>query len=89
MGGNDFGAIKQTMAERLEFLPANRQCGFFSDAYCVEGSYGKWQIVRRMMAEVYADEVAGGQYTVDEANSIARAVLFESPQRILGTRPRG
>jgi hypothetical protein len=82
------GAIKQVMEERLDMLPVNKQCGFFSDAYCAEWAYGKWQIVRRQMAEVYAAKVACGQYTVDEALAIARAVLYESPQTLLGMKPR-
>ncbi|MCY3022277.1 MAG: hypothetical protein NTW87_24970 [Planctomycetota bacterium] len=81
------GAIKQVMEERLDMVPVNKQCGFFSDAYCVEWCYGKWQIVRKMMAQVYARKVHEGQYTVDEAISIARAVLFESPQTLLGMKP--
>ena len=82
------GAITQVMEERLDMLPVNKQCGFFSDAYCVEWCYGKWQIVRKMMAEVYARKIHRDQYTVDEAISIARAVLFESPQTLLGMQPR-
>ena len=34
-------AIRQVMEERLDMLPANKQIGFFSDAYCVEWSYAK------------------------------------------------
>src|SRR5439155_20702 len=37
--------IRQIMAERLDMLPANRQIGFFSDAYCAEWSYAKAIIV--------------------------------------------
>ena len=34
-------AIPQVIRERLDMLPANKQVGFFSDAYCVEWSYAK------------------------------------------------
>ncbi len=82
------GAIRQVMEERLDMLPANKQCGFFSDAYCVEWSYAKSQIVRKMMADVYGAKVRSGQYSRDTALATARAVLLESPQSLCGMRPR-
>lgn len=81
-------AIRQTMEERLDMVPLAKQCGFFSDAYCVEWSYAKSRIVRQMMAEVYAGKVASGQYSRAQASSVARAVLFETPQSLNGMRPR-
>ena len=81
-------AIGQVLAERLEMLPANKQVGFFSDAYCVEWTYAKAVIVRKQMARVLADKIEQGQYSVDEALAIARAVLFDSPQTLLGMKPR-
>lgn len=80
-------SIRQIMEERLDMVPVNKQCGFFSDAYCVEWAYAKARIVRMMMAEVYGEKVRQGQYTRDDALGIARAVLFESPQTLLGMRP--
>lgn len=75
--------IRQVMAERLDMLPANKQVGFFSDAYCVEWTYAKAVIVRKLMARVLADKVRLGQYGFDEAVSIARATVFETPQSLL------
>jgi hypothetical protein len=80
--------IRQVMAERLEMLPANRQVGFFSDAYCVEWTYAKLVIVRKLMARVLADMIDRGQFDRDEAIDVARAVLFDSPQTLLGITPR-
>ena len=40
------------------------------------------------MARVLADKIEQGQYSVDEALAIARAVLFDSPQTLLGMKPR-
>jgi hypothetical protein len=82
-------AIRQVMAERLEMLPANRQVGFFSDAYCVEWAFAKLTIVRKLLARVLADKIALGQYTRDDALAIARATLYDSPQSLLGIKPRG
>jgi len=80
--------IRQVIAERLDMLPANRQIGFFSDAYCVEWSYAKAIIVRKQLARALAEKVEQGQYTHDDALRIARAILFESPQTLLGMKPR-
>ena len=79
--------IRQVMAERLDMLPVNKQVGFFSDAYCVEWAYGKAILVRKQMARVIADKVRQGQYTRDDALSIAKAILYETPQSLLGMVP--
>ena len=81
------GAIQQMMAERLDMLPLNKQIGFFSDAYCVEWSYAKIVLVRRLLAQTLGERIARGQYSFDEAVSVARAILFESPQSLLGMSP--
>jgi len=80
--------IHQVMAERLDMLPANKQIGFFSDAYCVEWTYAKAILVRRQMARLLAKRVDAGQFTRDEALQFARAILFDSPQELLGMIPR-
>jgi hypothetical protein len=80
--------IRHVMAERLDMLPVNKQMGFFSDAYTVEWAYAKLLIVRHQLAQVLADKVEQGQYTQEEALSIARSILFESPQELLGMKPR-
>ena len=82
------GAIAQVFRERLEMLPANKQVGFFSDAYCVEWAHAKLILVRRQMARGFADLVDQGQYTAEDAVSIARAILYDSPQSLLGFTPR-
>ena len=82
-------AMRQVMGERLDMVPLNKQVGFFSDAYCVEWTYGKATIIRKIMARLLADKISLGQYSFDEAISIARATLFETPQSLLGMKPRG
>ena len=69
-------------------LPVNKQVGFFSDAYCVEWAYGKAILVRKQMARVLADKIKQGQYTRDDALAIAKAILFETPQTLLGMVPK-
>jgi len=79
-------AVRQIMTERLDMLPVNKQVGFFSDAYCVEWVYGKALLVRKQLARVLAEKVESGQYSQDDAVSIARSILYESPQTLLGMR---
>jgi glucuronate isomerase len=79
-------SIRQIIAERLEMMPVNKQVGFFSDAYCVEWVYGKALLVRKQMAQVFAEKIVQGQYTRDEALSIAKSILFETPQTLLGMK---
>jgi glucuronate isomerase len=79
--------IKRVMAERLDMLPLNRQIGFFSDAYCVEWSYAKALLVKNILAEVLVEKIQAGQYDLDAAVSIARAIIFDSPQSLLKMQP--
>jgi hypothetical protein len=80
--------IRQVIAERLDMLPTNKQVGFFSDAYCVEWTFSKAIIVRKQLAAVLSEKIRQGQYTQEEGLSIARGILFETPQTLLGFRPR-
>jgi glucuronate isomerase len=80
--------MRQVMAERLDMLPANKQVGFFSDAYCVEWTYAKAILVRKQLAAVLADRIRQGQFSREDALQVARAILFESPQTLLGMIPR-
>ena len=81
------GTIQKVIGERLDMLAVNKQVGFFSDAYCVEWAYAKSCLVRQQWAEVLAKKVEQGQFNVDEALTIAREVLFETPQILNGMEP--
>jgi len=81
------GAIRQVMTERLDMVPVNKQVGFFSDAYVVEWCYAKARIVRAQMAQVLAGKVSQGQYTFDQALRVARHILYETPQSLVGMKP--
>jgi glucuronate isomerase len=81
------GAMRQVMEERLDMLPANKQIGFFSDAYCIEWTYAKAAIVRNQLAQVLAQKITQRQYTLAEALDIARAIVFDAPQQLLDMQP--
>ncbi len=80
--------IAQVMHERLEMVPANKQVGFFSDAYCVEWSFAKAFLVRKILARVLAGRIELGQFDLQGAIDFVRATCFESPQSLLGIVPR-
>lgn len=80
-------AIRKVMSDRLDMVALNKQIGFFSDAYTIEWAYAKSIMVRKQLAEVLAQKVAQGQYTSDEALSIAKQILFLTPQSLLGMKP--
>ena len=79
--------MRQVMSERLDMLPVNKQVGFFSDAYCVEWTYGKAILVRQQLARVLSQRIDRGQYSKAEALQIAKAILFDTPQQLLGMKP--
>ena len=79
--------MARVMAERLDMLPLNRQVGFFSDAYCIEWTYAKAAMVRSVLAGVLAEKIRLGQYDLEGALSVARAILYETPQTLNGMVP--
>lgn len=79
--------MRNVMSQRLDMLPLNKQIGFFSDAYCLDWTYAKSMLVRKQMAAVLNDKIGIGQYTEEQAENIAREILFVTPQRILGFTP--
>lgn len=79
--------IRRAIGERLDMLPTTSQCGFFSDAYCLEWQYAKAGLVRQAYADTLGDRVDRGQYSMGDALSIAHAVLFESAEVTLGMTP--
>ncbi len=81
-------AIRQVLSERLDMLPVNKQVAFFSDAYCVEWTYAKAILLRRQLAGALAERVTRRQYSVAEALSVARSILYETPAGLLGFHGR-
>jgi hypothetical protein len=80
--------IRQIIGERLDMLPASKQVGFFSDAYCIEWTYAKAILVRRQLAQVLGQRIEQDQFTFEEALKIAKGILFHTPQKLLGMIPR-
>lgn len=81
-------AIAQVMHERIEMLPANKQVGFFSDAYCAEWSFAKAVIVRKVLAKVLSERIEMGQFNQRQAVDFAREILYQTPKTLLGMTAR-
>lgn len=80
-------SIRKVMGERLDMIAANKQLGFFSDAYCADWVYAKAFIVKKQIAEVLAEKIEQGQYTEEQALYVARQILNETPQLLLKMTP--
>jgi hypothetical protein len=80
--------MRQIIGERLDMLPANKQIGFFSDAYCVEWTYAKALMVRKQLARVLTERIGQGQFSLDEALEFARQILFATPRELLSMTPK-
>jgi len=79
--------MTRVLAERLDMVPLNKQIGFFSDAYCIEWTYAKALMVKKVLTRILAEKVGLGQYDLELAVSVARAILFESSQLLLKMTP--
>jgi len=74
--------IKQFLRERLQMLPRNKSNGFFSDAYVVEWSYAKSNMVRLQVTTVLAEMVADGYITMELAKELAVNLLNRNPRSL-------
>ena len=79
-------SIRKIMNERFDMLAANKQIGFFSDAYCADWLYAKAVIVRKQLAEVLTGKIKQGQYTSGQALDTAKQILFDSPVSLAGMK---
>jgi hypothetical protein len=53
----------------------------------MEWAYGKSMLVRTQLSRVLAEKIKAGQYDMGSAAGIAREILFETPQTLLGMIP--
>jgi glucuronate isomerase len=82
--------IAQDLRSRLQALPKVKLLGYYSDAYKLEFILPKFNMYRRILAEVLADDAIRGRgWTVEQALEVARLVLLENPRRVFGGAGRG
>lgn len=77
------GAMKEMIEERLDMVPVNRQCGHFSDAYCIDWVYGKNKLLLAQYARVFTEKIEIGQYAIEDVEYIAKQIFFETPVELL------
>ncbi len=77
--------IRGGLAARLQSVPKTKLIGYYSDMYKLEFGLAKFNMYRRILAEVLAgDFVEGGRGTEEDAVAVARLLLHDNAARIFG-----
>jgi glucuronate isomerase len=75
--------IEQDLRARLQAVPKTKQIGYFSDAYKLEFVLPKYNMYRRILAQVLADDFIRPRiYTEAQAMELARLLLRDNARRI-------
>jgi glucuronate isomerase len=75
--------VEHDTRARLQAVPKTKQLGYYSDMYKLEFGLPKYNMYRRVLAKVLADDfVRGGIYTEAQAVDVARLLLRENTRRI-------
>ncbi|HYT93789.1 MAG TPA: glucuronate isomerase [Gemmataceae bacterium] len=75
--------IAADLRARLEAVPKIKQIGYYSDAYKLEFILPKYNMYRRLLAQVLADDfVRPGVLSEDQALALARLLLRDNARRI-------
>ena len=75
--------IEHDARARLQAVPKTKQIGYYSDMYKLEFGLPKYNMYRRMLAKVLADDfVRGGVLTESGAVELARLLLRDNARRI-------
>jgi glucuronate isomerase len=77
------GYIEQDTRARLQAVPKTKQIGYYSDMYKLEFALPKYNMYRRILAKILADDfVRPGVFTEAQALDTARLLLRENARRI-------
>lgn len=75
--------IELDLRARLQAVPKTKQIGYYSDAYKLEFIRPKYDMYRRILARLLADDfVRTGVYTETQAVDLARLLLRDNARRI-------
>jgi glucuronate isomerase len=75
--------IETDTRSRLEAVPRNKQIGYYSDMYKLEFALPKFQMYRRILAKVLAEDfVVGRRWPEIRALELGRQVLRGNVERI-------
>ena len=77
--------IAADLRARVQALPKVKLLGYYSDAYKLEFIAPKFNMFRRILADVLAEEAIRGRgWSVDEALQLAKLILIDNPKRVFG-----
>jgi glucuronate isomerase len=75
--------IQQDLRARLQAVPKTKQIGYYSDMYKLEFGLPKFNMYRRILAQVLADDFVRPRiYTEVQALEVARLLLRDNARRI-------
>jgi glucuronate isomerase len=75
--------IEQDLRTRLQAVPKTKQIGYYSDMYKLEFGLPKFNMYRRILAQVLADDfIRPRVYTEMQALELARLLLRDNARRI-------
>jgi glucuronate isomerase len=75
--------VEQDLRARLHAVPKTKQLGYYSDMYKLEFALPKYNMYRRILAQVLADDyIRTKQYTIRQALELARLLLRDNARRI-------
>jgi glucuronate isomerase len=78
--------IANDLRARLQALPKVKLVGYYSDAYKLEFIAPKFNMYRRILADVLAEEAIRGRgWSIEQALQLAKLVLLDNPRRIFAT----
>jgi glucuronate isomerase len=72
--------IEKNVSLRLQVTPMVKFSGFLCDAYYVEWSYGKLQVVSKAMASAFARLIESGYYEEEDVPPILAQILYQTPR---------
>ena len=70
------------LSDFLDAVPYNKICAFGGDFLFVDGVYGHLKIAQQNVSQVLASKVENGNFSVEEAKVIAKAMFYDNPKRI-------
>ena len=77
--------IEPDLRARLQAVPKTKQIGYYSDAYKLEFILPKFNMYRRILAQVLLNDfIRPGIYTETQALEMARLLLRKNAQQIFG-----
>jgi glucuronate isomerase len=75
--------IANDLRARLQAVPRNKIVGYYSDAYKLEFISPKFDMFRRVLSRVLAEDfVSARGWSIESALELAREILLENPRRI-------